>query len=138
MNTGFGVIQVSLRFVIEPSDHSVSNHRLSSRRVSGVSYAGLTGPPCGGRPLGAVRHLGFAIALQARHDSRPNRVHLRYGLNVHLRLLPTPPRGDAVTFGYRPESACPKGTSTPLTKHTCRRTRSRLRPAIGLREVDPA
>jgi hypothetical protein len=30
----------------------------------------------------------------------PNRVHLRYGLIVHLRLLSTPPRGDAVTFGY--------------------------------------
>ena len=24
-----------------------------------------------------------------------------YGLVVHLQLLPTPPRGDAVTFGYR-------------------------------------
>src|SRR3954453_3739849 len=30
----------------------------------------------------------------------PNRVHLRCGLIVHLRLLSTPPRGDAVTFGY--------------------------------------
>ncbi len=26
---------------------------------------------------------------------------LSYGLVIHLRLLPTPPRGDAVTFGYR-------------------------------------
>jgi hypothetical protein len=26
---------------------------------------------------------------------------LRYGLIVHLQLLSTPPRGDAVTFGYR-------------------------------------
>ena len=25
---------------------------------------------------------------------------MRYGLIVHLRLLPTPPRGDAVTIGY--------------------------------------
>ena len=47
-----------------------------------------------------VRQLGFAIEEQARHDSRPNRVHWRYGLIVHLRLLSTPPRGDAVTFGY--------------------------------------
>src|SRR5208337_4838473 len=38
---------------------------------------------------------------QARHNGRPNRVHLRYGLIVHLQLLSTPPRGDAVTFGYR-------------------------------------
>jgi hypothetical protein len=47
-----------------------------------------------------VRHLGFALDRRAHHDSRPNRVHLRYGLIVHLRLLSTPPRGDAVTFGY--------------------------------------
>ena len=26
---------------------------------------------------------------------------MRYGLIVHLQLLSTPPRGDAVTFGYR-------------------------------------
>jgi len=26
---------------------------------------------------------------------------LSYGLVIHLQLLPTPPRGDAVTFGYR-------------------------------------
>jgi hypothetical protein len=44
--------------------------------------------------------LGFAIEEQARHDSRPNRVHLRYGLIVHLRLLSTPPHGDAVTVSY--------------------------------------
>jgi len=61
MNTGFGVVQVSLRLVTEPSDHSVSNHRLSPRDVSGVSWPGLTGPRRRGRPSGAVRHLGFAI-----------------------------------------------------------------------------
>ena len=49
---------------------------------------------------GPLRHLGFAIEEQARHDSRPNRVDLRYGLIVHLRLLSTPPRGDAVTVSY--------------------------------------
>jgi hypothetical protein len=101
MNTGFGVTQVSLRFVTESSDHSVSNHLPSSRHESGVCDVGLTGPHRCGRPLGAVRHLGFAFGEQARHDGRPNRVHLRYGLIVHLRLLSTPPRGDAVTFGYR-------------------------------------
>jgi hypothetical protein len=47
-----------------------------------------------------VRHLGFAIGQEARHDDLPNRVHLRYGLIVHLRLPSTPPRGDAVTVGY--------------------------------------
>ena len=53
-----------------------------------------------GRPSGAVRALGLALRGEARHDSRPNRVHLRCGLIVHLRLLSTPPCGDAVTFGY--------------------------------------
>jgi hypothetical protein len=99
MNTGFGVIQVSLRFVIESSNHSVSNHLPSSQRFSGFFYVRLTGPRCRGHPLEVMRQLGFAISQLARHDGRPNRVHLRYGLIVHLRLLPTPPRGDAVTFG---------------------------------------
>jgi hypothetical protein len=101
MNTGFGVIQVSLRLVIEPSDHSVSNHLPSPRRCSGIFYVGLTGPQSCGRPFkGPVRHLGFATHSLARRNGRPNRVHLRYGLIVHLQLLPTPPHGDAVTFGY--------------------------------------
>ena len=43
---------------------------------------------------------------------------------IHLRLLSTPPHGDAVTFGYRPESACLEGTSTLLTEYTFRRTRT--------------
>ena len=51
-------------------------------------------------PVGAVRPLGFTFGVQARHDGRPNRVHVSFGLIVHLRLLSTPPRGDAVTFGY--------------------------------------
>ncbi len=36
-----------------------------------------------------------------------------YGLHVRLRLLPTPPRGDAVTFGYR-ERASPGRGLAPL------------------------
>jgi len=62
MNTGFGIAQVSLRFVIESSDHSVSNHLPSSRRASGVALrrayrTTLPWPPF----LGAVRQLGFTI-----------------------------------------------------------------------------
>jgi len=45
-----------------------------------------------------------------------------YGLVVRLPLLRTPPRGDALTFGFRPESACLTGTLTPLTMHARRRT----------------
>jgi hypothetical protein len=86
---------------LESSDHSVSNHIPLSQPVSGVYWIGLTGPHDGGHPLGAVRHLGFAVRSQARHNGLPNRVHECYGLIVHLRLLSTPPHGDAVTFGYR-------------------------------------
>ena len=121
MNTDFGVAQVSLRFVTETSDHSVSNHPSSSRLVSGVLLAGLTGPQDCGRPLGAVRHLGFAFPQQARHDDWPNRVHWYYGLIVHLRLLSTPPHGDAVTIGYgtpeRPGKDSHLAISTQLQAH---------------------
>lgn len=41
---------------------------------------------------------------------------------VHLRLLSTPPRGDAVTLSYRPENAGLEGTCTPLIEYTLRRT----------------
>lgn len=101
MNTGFGGVQVSLLIVIKSSDHSVSNHPPSSRHTSGVFFLpSLPDHPAVDAPFRAKRHLGFASGVQARHDDRPNRVHLRYGLIVHLRLLSTPPRGDAVTFGY--------------------------------------
>jgi len=57
---------------------------------------------------GLKRQLGFAFRSQARHSSWPNRVcverhegALFYGLVLHLLLFPTPPRGDAVTLGYK-------------------------------------
>src|SRR5437899_4394958 len=45
-----------------------------------------------------------------------------YGLLIHLLLLPTPPRGDAVTIGYRPECVYLKRTCTSLAKYAYRRT----------------
>ncbi len=53
---------------------------------------------------------------------------LSYGLIVHLLLLPTPPHGDAVAVGYRPERAYLKRTSTSLTKRAFRRTEGRGAP----------
>jgi hypothetical protein len=67
-------------------------------------------------------HLGFAISQQARQVDRPNRVHFRLGLVVRLPMLPTPPHGDAVSVGYKPENVYLKRTYTFLTKHTCKRT----------------
>src|SRR3989442_13120192 len=48
---------------------------------------------------------------------------------VHLRLLSTSPRGDAVTFGFRSENLDLEGTSTPPTQDTLRRTPLPARPA---------
>ena len=45
-----------------------------------------------------------------------------YGLVVHLLLLPTSPRGDAVTVDYGPESVCPNRTFTYLIMYACERT----------------
>ena len=49
------------------------------------------------------------------------------GLVVHLLLLPTLPRGSAVTVGYGPESVCPDGTLTHLSVRAYRRTVTVLR-----------
>jgi len=39
-----------------------------------------------------------------------------YGLHVRLRLLPTPPRGDAVTVGYRERASPGGGLSPPCSR----------------------
>ena len=65
---------------------------------------------------------GFAIPTQARRQHLAESSSSSYGLVVHLPLLSTPPRGGAVTVGYRPESAYLKRTRTALTLHTLRRT----------------
>ena len=81
----------------------------------------LTRSPQLDRPP-AFAGLDFAISKQARRLRPAESVSSSYGLVVHLPLLPTPPHGDAVTFSYRPESACLKGTSTPPTMHAHGRT----------------
>ena len=66
--------------------------------------------------------MGFAIGKQAHHNGLPNRVYLYYGLIVHLPLLPTPPCGDAVTFGYgtpeHPDKDFHLADSMPLPAHS--------------------
>jgi hypothetical protein len=98
--------QVSLRHVVEPSDRSVSNHPWPPSEFGLLALRGLPrvtdrfqpGTPT---PVGSERQLGFAFSQQARRGHRPNRVWLPYGPVVRLRLLPTPSRDDAVTFGYK-------------------------------------
>ena len=99
MNTGLGplrspcLLSSSLPIILSPTTYCRPGH------ILGFDVSGLPDHISAATLLGSCV-LGFATALQARHDSRPNRVYLRYGLIVHLRLLSTPPRGDAVTFSY--------------------------------------
>ena len=53
---------------------------------------------------------GYAYALLISQ-----RLSLRNQAIVHLLLLPTPPHGDAVAVGYRPESVYLERTSTSLS-----------------------
>lgn len=60
-----------------------------------------------GRPLRSMglpsRGPGFGHCQEPPRQAWPNRVHIRYGLVVRLRLLSTLPHGNAVTtFDYRP------------------------------------
>ena len=112
--------------VMNPSDPSASNHpsspglpRLSFGQPGFTAWnRGLPPPP---PSRGRWRHLDFALYQQARRDDRPNRVHLRCGRITPLRLLSTPPRGDAVTFGYgvpeNPGKDLHLADSKPLQAH---------------------
>ena len=101
MNTGFGVIGIPA-FCHRIFRSFVSNHLPPSRRFSGLYCVRLTGPRCA-VTLRAMRHFGFASSQQAA-TVVGDQFHLRYGLIVHLRLLSTSPRGDAVTFSYKCQS----------------------------------
>jgi len=119
--------QVSLVHIAQPSSHSVTKHltrpvtastlpaqrdRLPGALDDGVSLV----------PRSGLRHLSAGSSLRAAESCS-----LSYGLRVRLRLLSTPPRGDAVTVGYR-ERASPERGLSPL--------RSRLLP--GARIPAPA
>jgi hypothetical protein len=105
-----------------PSVHSASNHPLPSRcdiwcfqpsgLPSNVSLVGITSNPSRNLRLG-LRHCTAGSPRQkAESSSRWLIVISRYcGLDVRLRLLPTPPRGDAVTFSYEGPDSPRRGLS---------------------------
>lgn len=66
---------------------------------------------------GLKQRVEQANGLSSNMWSRPS-----YGPMIYFRSLSTPPPGGAVTFGYRPQSACREGTCTPRTEYTLRRT----------------
>ena len=109
--------QVSLVHSSHPSMHSVSNH------LTRPAIASML--PTQRDRLPGDRSDGFALSV-SRSGLRPfpEGSSLRpaesssstYRLHVRLRLLSTPPHGDAVTFGYR-ERASPGRGLTPLSVH---------------------
>lgn len=98
---------------VRPSEHSVLNHRGVSRRRFNT------------QPLSVA---GFRFRSRLRQstagspDATAETGSSSYGLLIHFQLLSTSFHKDAVTFSYRPECACLKGTLTPPTKHARRRT----------------
>jgi hypothetical protein len=105
--------QVSLRHTHRRYDHSVSTHLASPRRRFRTLPLSATSTRAG---------LGFVLPTRTRRVHPAVSSSSSYGLVIHLRLLPTSPRGDAVTVGYGPESACPGRTLTSLSVRACRRT----------------
>jgi hypothetical protein len=130
------------------SDSCEARRRFSPSQVSLIHVSDLPIPPSPTTPQ--ALDADFARYPSSRRVSclRRSRLHhfpagsptltgriefviLRNGWIVHLLLLPTPPHGDAVAVGYRPERACLKRTSTSLTKRAFRRTGTRARRAFS-------
>src|SRR5215470_3565054 len=82
---------------------------------------------------------GFASVLAGSPARLAESSSSSYGLVVHLLLLPTSPRGDAVTVDYRSESAYLEGTFTPLSNAPFGRTTGGppWPPGAACRELSP-
>jgi hypothetical protein len=96
---------------VESSSHSASNHPLSPRRSDLVSPSSLprvtatcvdrTPPFPGGRVIWASPLASRLTATTGRIEfALAGRFQPVLRTNLHLRLLSTSPRGDAVTFSY--------------------------------------
>ena len=89
----------------EPSDHSVSNHPPSLQLLGLFSTAGRTAgtaPRNVFHPLGraALASVGLRHGTAGSPRQKAESSSSSYGLVVHLLMLSTSPRGDAVSFGY--------------------------------------
>ena len=116
--------QVSLVHMARPSLHSVTNHltRSAIALCMPSQRDGLPGVRTLSPPRSGLRRVPRGSPLRPAESCSSS-----YGLQVRLRLLSTPPHGDAVTFGYR-ERASPGRGLSPL--------RSRLLPgALGRASV---
>src|SRR6516164_4491369 len=77
-----------------------------------------------------VPRLRHAVAGSPTHPAETG--SSSYGLLVRLQLLPTPPRGDAVTLSYAWRDYHAAGTCTLLTQRPHGRTTAGLRPTSPL------
>jgi hypothetical protein len=106
--------QVSLVHMTRASLHSVTKH-LTCPAIASVL------PAQRGRLPGGAFLVITRSGLRLESESSSLRTaescsHYRYGLHVRLRLLPTPPRGDAVTVGYRERASPERGLSPPCSR----------------------
>jgi len=127
--------QVSLLNTVQPSLHSVTKH-LVRPVVAFVLPTQRDRLPVGcsnGFALSVIRS-GLRLESAGSSQHTAESCFSSYGLQVRLRLLSTPPHGDAVTFGYR-ERASPGGDFHPLIAPARRRTDSGLKIA-GMTKAD--
>jgi hypothetical protein len=113
-----------------PSEHSVSNHPVPSRvrRLyfpTGFPHPALLGPS---RRISSLSEFGLRLSCGGSPRHQAESSSSSYGLLIHLQLLPTPPRGDAVTFGYGAE------TNPGVDFHHTDRVRFRAHACSRLRE----
>ncbi len=132
---------------VRPALRSLHEHRLFGEQVSLIHASGppiipppttLGLPPSLSHPtpqrVGLPTRVGPGFATESQARQLSGRIAF-----VILRTdrsppgLPTPPHGDAVAVGYRPERAYLKRTSTSLTKCALRRTI----PAFAGKTRDP-
>lgn len=100
MNTVSGPQQTSLLHGTKPSRRSVSIHPSLSPATGPAFFTGSYRASFLASPLGPERlglHLSVAGSPQRQAESSSS----AYRPAVRLGLLPTPSRGDAVTFDYR-------------------------------------
>jgi hypothetical protein len=106
------------------SGHPVPNHpSVSTVAFAHNPSAQWTSPSCSVETRSKLKaESGFRHRFAGSPSGQAEAGSLDYGLLIHLLLLPTPPRGDAVTFGYRPECVYLKRTCTSLAKYAYSRT----------------
>ena len=116
--------QVSLVHMTRTSMHSVTKH-LTRPVIAFMLLAQRDRLPANRSDGFALSALGSGLRLESASSSQrtAESCSSSYGLHVRLRLLPTPPHDDAVSFGYR-ERASPGRGLAPL--------RSRLLPGARI------